>query len=99
MIISGGVNVYPQETENILAVHPAVHDVAVIGIPHEDFGEQVCAFVQLEKHVTADDNMRSELSAYCRENLSAIKCPRHIEFRDSLPREPNGKLLKRLLKA
>lgn len=99
MIISGGVNVYPQETENVLAVHPSVRDVAVIGIPHEDLGEQVCAYVELEPNTIADDGMRELLIAYCRKHLSPIKCPRKIEFKVALPREPNGKLLKRLLKS
>lgn len=97
MIISGGVNVYPQETENVLITHPKVFDVAVIGVPHPDFGEEVCAVVQLESNVTGDENLVEELQAYCREQLSSIKCPRKIDFRSALPREPNGKLLKRLL--
>ncbi|RNL66752.1 acyl-CoA synthetase [Zhongshania marina] len=98
MIISGGVNVYPQETENTLCVHPDVRDAAVFGIPHADLGEQVCAIIQLESHVSPSENIKEKLNAYCRENLSPIKCPRVIEFRETLPREPNGKLLKRLLK-
>lgn len=97
MIISGGVNVYPQETENLLITHPKVFDVAVIGIPDADLGEAVCAVVQLESGVGGDDALREELTRFCRAELSAIKCPRKIDFRDSLPREPNGKLLKRLL--
>ncbi|MGQ0622900.1 MAG: acyl-CoA synthetase [Panacagrimonas sp.] len=98
MIISGGVNVYPQETENVLITHPSVFDVAVIGTPHEDFGEEVRAVVQLEPGVTPSAALVEELIAYCRAQLSPIKCPRVIDFRDSLPREPNGKLLKRLLR-
>jgi fatty-acyl-CoA synthase len=98
MIISGGVNVYPQETENVLITHPKVFDVAVIGSPHEDLGEEVRAIVQLESGITASDAVASELIAFCREQLSAIKCPRVIDFRETLPREPNGKLLKRLLR-
>jgi len=98
MIISGGVNVYPQETENVLATHPKVFDVAVIGTPHSDLGEEVRAVVQLEPGVEASDALREELVAFCREQLSPIKCPRAIDFVDSLPREPNGKLLKRLLR-
>ncbi|MGQ0699340.1 MAG: acyl-CoA synthetase [Panacagrimonas sp.] len=98
MIISGGVNVYPQETENVLITHPSVFDVAVIGTPHEDFGEEVRAVVKLEPGVAPSAALVQELIAYCREQLSPIKCPRAIDFRDSLPREPNGKLLKRLLR-
>jgi long-chain acyl-CoA synthetase len=98
MIISGGVNVYPQETENVLITHPKVFDAAVIGTPHEDFGEEVRAVVQLEPGVTPGAALAEELIAYCRKQLSPIKCPRVIDFRESLPREPNGKLLKRLLR-
>lgn len=98
MIISGGVNVYPQETENVLITHPKVHDVAVIGTPNEDFGEEVRAVVQLEPGIEASAALAEELIAYCRKELSPIKCPRVIDFRAELPREPNGKLLKRLLR-
>ena len=98
MIISGGVNVYPQETENVLVTHPKVFDVAVIGTPHSDLGEEVRAVVQLEPGVEPSEGLVEELSAFCRGQLSPIKCPRVIDFVDSLPREPNGKLLKRLLR-
>ncbi|MCY1526739.1 3-[(3aS,4S,7aS)-7a-methyl-1,5-dioxo-octahydro-1H-inden-4-yl]propanoyl:CoA ligase [compost metagenome] len=98
MIISGGVNVYPQETENVLITHPKVLDVAVIGTPHSDFGEEVRAVVQLEPGVEPSESLVEELIAFCREQLSPIKCPRVIDFTDSLPREPNGKLLKRILR-
>lgn len=98
MIISGGVNVYPQETENVLITHPKVFDVAVIGTPHADFGEEVRAVVQLEPGVVGDEALVAELIAFCRQQLSAIKSPRVIDFRETLPREPNGKLLKRLLR-
>lgn len=98
MIISGGVNVYPQETENVLVTHPKVFDVAVIGIPHSDFGEELHAMVQLEPGVEPSASLTEELIAFCREQLSPIKCPRVIDFASSLPREPNGKLLKRLLR-
>lgn len=98
MIISGGVNVYPQETENVLITHPKVLDVAVIGTPHSDFGEEVRAVVQLQPGVEPSESLVEELIAFCREQLSPIKCPRVIDFTDSLPREPNGKLLKRLLR-
>lgn len=98
MIISGGVNVYPQETENVLVTHPKVFDVAVIGTPHSDLGEEVRAVVQLEPGVEPCASLTEELIAFCREQLSPIKCPRVIDFADTLPREPNGKLLKRLLR-
>jgi acyl-CoA synthetase (AMP-forming)/AMP-acid ligase II len=101
MIISGGVNVYPQEAENTLTMHPAVADVAVIGVPNEDFGEEVKAVVQPVAMPADDDTasrLEQELIAYCRERLADIKCPRSVDFRAELPRHPTGKLYKRLLK-
>jgi fatty-acyl-CoA synthase len=90
--------VYPQETENVLITHPKVFDVAVIGTPHSDLGEEVRAVVQLEPGVEPCGSLVDELITFCRAQLSPIKCPRVIDFVDSLPREPNGKLLKRLLR-
>jgi long-chain acyl-CoA synthetase len=98
MIISGGVNIYPQETENLLTMHPKVMDVAVIGIPHEDFGEEVKAIVQPVNIDEAGPGLEEELIALCQEKLSHIKCPKSIDFRETLPRTPTGKLVKRLLK-
>ena len=98
MIISGGVNIYPQETEDVLTVHPKVQDVAVFGVPNEDFGEEVKAVVQLVDPNDAGDDVARELMAYCREQLADVKCPRSVDFRDELPRHPTGKLYKRLLK-
>lgn len=98
MIISGGVNVYPQETENVLTTHPKVYDVAVIGIPDDDLGEKVCAVIQLEPGVEPSQALREELQAFCRSQLSPIKSPKQIDFRQELPREPTGKLLKRKLR-
>jgi acyl-CoA synthetase (AMP-forming)/AMP-acid ligase II len=98
MIITGGVNVYPQETENVLVVHSAVADAAVIGVPNEDFGEEVKAIVQLADPSAAGPEMERTLIAHCREHLADVKCPRSIDFRDELPRHPTGKLYKRLLK-
>jgi len=98
MIISGGVNVYPQEAENVLTMHPAVLDVAVFGVPNEDFGEEVKAVVQLVDPSEATPEMAKELIAYCRGQLADVKCPRSVDFRDELPRHPTGKLYKRLLK-
>jgi long-chain acyl-CoA synthetase len=98
MIISGGVNIYPQETENILIGHPKVADVAVIGVPNEDFGEEVKAVVQPADWADAGPALAEELMAYARENLSPIKCPRSVDFERELPRHPTGKLYKRLIR-
>ncbi|RJL31836.1 acyl-CoA synthetase [Bailinhaonella thermotolerans] len=99
MIISGGVNIYPQEAENVLAVHPKVADVAVLGVPHPEMGEEVKAVVQPASPGEAGPELEAELIAYCRERLAHYKCPRSVDFRDELPRHPTGKLYKRLLKA
>jgi acyl-CoA synthetase (AMP-forming)/AMP-acid ligase II len=98
MIITGGVNVYPQEAENVLAMHPRVGDVAVFGVPNEDFGEEVKAVVQPVSMDDAGPELERELIAYCKEHLADVKCPRSIDFRPELPRHPTGKLYKRLLK-
>ena len=98
MIISCGVNIYPQEAEDILTMHPAVADVAVIGVPNEDFGEEVKAVVQPAEGVGAGDELARELIAYCRDHLAHVKCPRSVDFEDELPRHPTGKLYKRLLR-
>jgi long-chain acyl-CoA synthetase len=96
MIISGGVNIYPQEAENVLAGHPAVADVAVFGVPDADMGEAVKAVVQPVG--IAGDDLEGELIAYCRAQLATYKCPRTVDFVDELPRDPNGKLYKRLVR-
>ncbi len=98
MIISGGVNIYPQEIENELIMHPQVEDVAVIGVPHEEFGEEVKAVVQPVAGVEGDPALAEELLEFARERLAAYKCPRSIDFEAELPRLPTGKLYKRLLK-
>jgi len=98
MIISGGVNIYPQEAENLLISHPKVADVAVIGVPNEDFGEEVKAVVQPANWADAGPALADELVAYCRERLSPIKCPRSVDFDKELPRHPTGKLYKRLIR-
>ena len=98
MIISGGVNIYPQETEDLLITHPKVADAAVFGVPNEDLGEEVKAVVQPMDGVAPDQALAEELMAYCRENLSRQKCPRSIDFEAELPRLPTGKLYKRVLK-
>ena len=98
MIISGGVNIYPQEIENLLITHPKVADVAVIGVPSADFGEEVKAVVQPLAMADAGDALADDLTAFARRHLSAIKIPRSIDFMETLPRHPTGKLYKRLLK-
>lgn len=98
MIITGGVNVYPQETENLLITHPKVADVAVIGVPNEDFGEEVKAVVQPADWSQIGPELEEELIAFCKESLSAIKCPRSVDFDKELPRHPTGKLYKRLVR-
>ncbi len=98
MIISGGVNIYPQEIENHLVTHPKVADVAVIGGPHEEMGEEVIAVVQPVDMADADDAFRDDLIAYAREKLSGVKMPRRIDFMAELPRHDTGKLYKRLLR-
>ena len=98
MIISGGVNIYPQETENLLVTHPKVMDAAVIGVPDEDLGEAVKAIVQPSPGVESGRKLERELIAFCREHLAHFKCPRTVDFVDELPRLPTGKLYKRLLR-
>jgi long-chain acyl-CoA synthetase len=98
MIISGGVNIYPQEAENVLALHPKVADVAVIGVPDPEMGESVKAVVQPVDAAEAGPDLERELIDHCREHLAHYKCPRSVDFRAELPRHPTGKLYKRLLK-
>jgi long-chain acyl-CoA synthetase len=98
MIISGGVNIYPQETENLLATHPAVLDVAVIGVPNDDLGEEVKAVVQPVDPARAGPELGQELITFCRAHLAHFKCPRTVDFVDELPRLPTGKLYKRLVR-
>jgi long-chain acyl-CoA synthetase len=98
MIISGGVNVYPQETENLLVTHPKVADAAVFGVPNADLGEEVKAVVQLMPDVAPGDEIASELVDFCRAHLARVKCPRSIDFVPELPRLPTGKLYKRELR-
>ncbi len=99
MIISGGVNIYPREIEDVLVMHPSVEDVAVLGVPQPDMGEQVKAFVQLRAGEPATDEQAEQLVGWCRDRLSHFKCPRTVAFVDELPRLPSGKLLKRRLLA
>lgn len=97
-IISGGVNIYPQEAENCLSLHPAVADVAVFGVPNTEFGEEVKAVVQLLEPEKASKELEQELLSFCRERISHVKCPKSIDFTTDMPRTESGKLLKRLIK-
>src|SRR5271166_3327574 len=98
MIISGGVNIYPQECENLLITHPKVADAAVFGVPNEDLGEEVKAVVQLMPGVEPGRETELELMAFCRQNLAHMKCPRSFDFEAELPRLPTGKLYKQKLR-
>jgi long-chain acyl-CoA synthetase len=93
-IISGGVNIYPQEIENCLALHPEVEDVAVIGVPDDEFGERVLAAVQLVVGVAGDEDMTRRLQEFVREHLAGYKVPRDVRFVETVPRTPTGKLVK-----
>jgi long-chain acyl-CoA synthetase len=98
MIISGGVNIYPQECENLLITHPKVADAAVFGVPNEDLGEEVKAVVQPMPGFKPGPELAAELIEFCAKHLSRQKVPRSIEFEAELPRLPTGKLYKRLLR-
>jgi long-chain acyl-CoA synthetase len=98
MIISGGVNIYPAEIEGVLITHPAVRDVAVFGVPDEEYGEQVKAAVELEEGHAPSPALAQELITHCRASLARYKAPRSIDFVDALPRTPTGKLYKRLIR-
>jgi long-chain acyl-CoA synthetase len=99
MIISGGVNIYPQETENALIAHPKVSDVAVIGVPDDEMGEEVKAVVIPAPGVTPGPELERELIEHCRAQIAHYKCPRSIDFAADLPRQPTGKLYKRMIRA
>jgi long-chain acyl-CoA synthetase len=98
MIISGGVNVYPQECENLLITHPKVADAAVFGVPNADLGEEVKAVVQLMPGIHPGLAVADELIAFCSRHLARQKVPRSVDFEAELPRLPTGKLYKRLLR-
>jgi len=98
MIISGGVNIYPQEVEDVLTLHPKVHDVAVIGVPDPEMGEQVKAVVQAASGVETGPELERELIDYVRERIAHYKAPKSVDFLDELPRTPTGKLVKRTLR-
>jgi long-chain acyl-CoA synthetase len=97
-IVSGGVNIYPQEAENLLIMHPKLVDAAVFGVPNEEFGEEVKAVVQPAPGATPGPDLAADLIAYCRDHLAAYKCPRTVDFDAQLPRDPNGKLYKRRIR-
>jgi long-chain acyl-CoA synthetase len=96
MIVSGGENVYPAEVENVLMAHPAVADVAVIGVPHERWGETAKAIIVKRAGVDASE---ADIIAYCVERLAKFKCPTSVTWIDVLPRNPTGKILKKDLRA
>ncbi|HWF14959.1 MAG TPA: acyl-CoA synthetase [Acidimicrobiales bacterium] len=98
MIVSGGVNIYPQEIEAVLVLHPAVADVAVFGVPEAEMGEEVKAVVQPAPGITPGPELEQEILAFCRDHLSHYKCPRTVDFMDQLPRGENGKLYKKPLR-
>jgi long-chain acyl-CoA synthetase len=95
LIIAGGFNVYPREVEEVLYSHPAIAEAAVVGIPDQQLGEEVKAFVALKP---GQELVESELIAYCKERVAAYKYPRFVEFRDELPKSATGKVLKKQLK-
>jgi long-chain acyl-CoA synthetase len=98
-IISGGVNIYPQETENVLALHPAVYDVAVIGVPDPEMGESVAAFIQPAPDAVPGPELAQEIIAFVKSKIASFKAPRSVHFVAELPRSEAGKLMKGVLKA
>jgi acyl-CoA synthetase (AMP-forming)/AMP-acid ligase II len=98
MIVSGGVNIYPQEAEDVLVTHPSVADAAVFGVPDQEMGEQVKGVVQPAVGAVPGPELEAELLAWCRDRLASYKCPRSIDFEEQLPRLDTGKLYKRLLR-
>ena len=97
-IVSGGVNIYPQEAENVLVMHPSLVDAAVFGVPNDEYGEEVKAVGQPVEGIVGGPELEAELLEYCRSHLAGYKCPRTIEFDPDLPRDPNGKLYKRRIR-
>ena len=96
LVVSGGVNIYPREAEQVLAAHPRVVDAAVFGIPDEELGEALMAVVQPDDSTPPPG--ADELMAWCRDRLAPYKCPRIVEFIEAMPRDPSGKLFKRRLR-
>jgi long-chain acyl-CoA synthetase len=98
-IISGGVNIYPQEVDAALLGHDAVLDVCTIGVPNDEWGEEVKAVVQLAEGVEGSEALAEQILAHAREHLAAFKCPRSVDFVADLPRLPSGKIQRRLVRA
>lgn len=98
MIISGGVNIYPREIEDVLILHEQVQDVAVFGIPNPEFGEEVKAIIEAKPGTEKNEQLIEDITTYAREHLASYKVPKSIDFTNQLPRLPTGKLLKRLLR-
>ena len=98
MIIRGGVNIYPQEAENLLTMHPKVFDVAVFGVPDTEMGEAVKAVIEVAPGHTASDELSAELMAYARSRVAHYMAPRSVDFIEEMPRLPTGKLYKRVLR-
>ncbi len=98
VIISGGVNIYPQEVDNEIMKHPAVHEVCTVGIPNEEWGEEVRTVVQVKPGISADADLGADIIAFARQRLASFKCPRAIDFADDLPRLPTGKIQRRLVR-
>jgi long-chain acyl-CoA synthetase len=98
LIISGGVNIYPAEVDAVLLEHPAVADAAVIGVPNDEWGEEVLAVIEVRSGVAPTADLADELITFCRRRLARYKCPRRVDFVDHLPRQDNGKIYKRLLR-
>ncbi|MEY2421358.1 MAG: long-chain acyl-CoA synthetase [Acidimicrobiaceae bacterium] len=98
LIISGGVNIYPAEIDAVILEHPAVRDVATVGVPDHEWGEAVKAVVEVREGIAADDALAAELIAFCRDRLARFKCPRTIDFTDNLPRFETGKIYRRLVR-
>jgi long-chain acyl-CoA synthetase len=98
MIISGGANIYPAEIESELIMHPKVADVAVFGIPHDDWGEEVKAVIEPADGIDPGPELADEILAFCADKLAKFKTPKSIDFIADMPRDPNGKLYKRKLR-
>ncbi|HCU97685.1 MAG TPA: hypothetical protein DHU96_35250 [Actinobacteria bacterium] len=98
LILSGGVNIYPKEVEEVLVLHPAVGDVCVLGLPDPEMGQQVGAVVEPAPGIEPGETPAAGLIAYCRDRLAHYKCPRSIDFEPQLPRLPSGKMLRRVIR-
>ena len=98
LIISGGVNIYPQEVDSALMQHPAVHEVCTIGVPNDEWGEEAKSVIQLTSEITPSQQLMNDLMTFARKNIAGYKCPRSIDFADELPRLPTGKIQRRLVR-